>query len=100
VAAPAPRVLAAALLERDDLVATPMLQHLGGDGRAGHRGEAEGRAVTAHHQHLAELDDLTGLALDLFDLELVAGGHPVLLSAGLDDCEHRSFSVFDPGTRL
>jgi hypothetical protein len=53
-----------------------------------------------HHQHVAELDDLAGSPLIFSILSTVVGGDPVLLAAGLDDCEHRSSLVFDPGARL
>ena len=56
------------------------------------RRRAERGVVAAQHQHLAELDDLAGLALDLLDLEHLSSAHPVLLAAGFDDCEHRSSS--------
>src|SRR5262249_49000057 len=51
---------------------------------------AERDVVAAQYQHLAELDDLAGIALDLVDLEHILGGNAVLLAAGSDDCEHRS----------
>src|SRR4029079_922034 len=90
MAASAPRVLAAPLLERDDLAAAALLDHFGRD-----RGPRDGRytyrgSIAADHQHLAELHDFAGLALNLVDLEHVVGGDSVLLAAGFDDCEHRS----------
>ena len=36
---------------------------------------------------------LTGLALELLDLDLVTGGNAVLLAARLDHCEHRKTSL-------
>jgi hypothetical protein len=45
---------------------------------------------TVHHQHIAELDDLSWLAREAVDLEGILGGYAVLLTAGLDDCEHHS----------
>src|SRR5215467_10770847 len=95
VAALAPRVLAAAFLEGDDFRPAPLLQHLGGDRGARHGRSAERDGITAHHQHVAELDDLAGLAPDLIDLEHILGGNAVLLAAGADDCEHR----FSPRVR-
>src|SRR5262245_63523648 len=84
------RVLAAALLEGDHLGPAALLDHLGGHrGALDRRGPDRGR-IAAHHQHLAELDDLARLAFDLLDLQEVLGGDAVLLPAGLDDCEHRS----------
>src|SRR5437660_7629905 len=86
----APRVLPAALLERDRLVAADLLDDLAGDERAGHHRAAHQDVVAAHHQHLGELDDVAELALDLLDGDPLIGGDPVLLAARLDDCEHRS----------
>src|SRR5262249_60646694 len=78
------------LLEGDGLGPGALLDALGGDRGAGdHRGAQRGR-VAADDEDLAELDDLARLALDLLDLEQVIGGDAVLLTAGLDDCEHRS----------
>src|SRR5229473_2054568 len=90
VAALAARILAASLLEGDDLRPAPLLQDLGGDRGAGNRRRAERDVVAAHHQDFAELDDLAGVGLDLVDLDDVLGGNAVLLAAGSDDCEHRS----------
>src|SRR5712691_409622 len=90
LAALAPRILAASLLEGDDLRPAPLLQDLGGDRGAGNRRRAERDVVAAHHQDFAELDDLAGVGLDLVDLDDVLGGNAVLLAAGSDDCEHRS----------
>src|SRR5439155_18223234 len=99
VAAPAPRILAAALLKRDHLVAAALLHHLGGDAGAGNGRHAELRGVATQHQHVAELHDLARFALDPFDPEQLVLGDPVLLAAGFNDCEHRSHPAFDPGAR-
>src|SRR5262249_29443636 len=96
MAAPAPRILAAALLERDDLGAAALLDHLGSDRCAGDRRGAKRHGVAADDQHLTDADDLTGLARDLLDLEQVLGGNAVLLTAGLDDCEHLYLRVRTP----
>src|SRR5712692_5173573 len=69
VAALAARILAASLLEGDDLRPAPLLQDLGGDRGAGNRRRAE---------------------RDVVDLDDVLSGNAVLLAAGSDDCEHRS----------
>src|SRR6266508_4055516 len=100
VAALPARILPAALLEGDDLRPAALLQHLGGDRSAGHHGGAERDVVAAHDQHLAELDDLARVALDLGDLQHVLGGDAVLLAAGFDVCEHLSVLVFDSGARI
>src|SRR6185437_5834782 len=99
VTALAARILAPALLERDDLVAAGVLEHLAGNGRARDGRGAELRRVAAKHQHFAELDDLARLAIDSVNPDDVFGGHPVLFAARSYDCEHRSSLVFDPGAR-
>src|SRR5256885_13437457 len=94
------RVLAAPLLEGDHLGTAALLDHRCSNGSPDDRRGAKRDGVAAHHQHLVELDDLAGLAVDLLDLELVVGGDAVLLPAGLDDCEHRSVPrVRIPGAR-
>src|SRR6202012_2173517 len=80
----AARILAPALLERDDLRPARLLEHLGGDHRAGHSRHTDRHSVAADEQDLAELDNFTGFALDLVDLEHVFGGYPVLLAARLE----------------
>ncbi len=55
-------------------------------------------AIAADDQDLAELDDLTGFALDLVDPEHILGGHPVLLAACFEDREHLVF--LDPDKSL
>src|SRR6476646_443352 len=95
----AARILAPPLLESDHLVAAGMLKHLAGNGRAGNGRGAELRGVSTDHQHLAELDDLARLTVHPVDPALVFGGDPVLLPAGLDDCEHLSVLVCDPCAR-
>jgi hypothetical protein len=49
-----------------------------------------GRAVK-QSQHLTEHDFSAGFAGQRHDGNLVFGGDLILLAAGLDDCEHRSF---------
>src|SRR5262245_58123755 len=94
MAALAARILAPALLEGDDLEPAALFDHLGGDRGAGDGRGAERDVVAAHHQDVAELDDLARIALHLVDLDHILGGHAVLLAAGADDCEHRSVLVF------
>src|ERR1700722_1068633 len=89
VAALAPRVLASALLERDDLRAAALLEHLAGNGRTRDRRAAKRWRIAAHHQHLAELDYVSGVAGDSCDLQLVFEGDAILLAPRLDDREHR-----------
>ena len=87
IAALAARVLAAALLERNDLVAALMRDDFGRNSRTGHR-VAEDGGVAADHQDIAELDDRARRAVEAGDLEGLFGGDAVLLAAGFDDCEH------------
>src|SRR5882757_9110582 len=89
IAALAARVLAATLLERDDLRPTLVLQHLGRHGSAGHGGRAERRRIAAEHQYFAKLHDRTDFAFDLAYLEHIIRDDAVLPAAGFDDCEHR-----------
>ena len=60
-----------------------------------HRSIDQGRAdcglVATQHQDLVELDRLSGLGHQFLDGELVTRRNPVLLAAGLDDCEHHPF---------
>ena len=46
-------------------------------------------AIAHQHQHFIERDGLACLGRKLLDRDDVLGGDPVLLAAGLDDCEHR-----------
>src|SRR5580704_14363803 len=88
MAALAPRILAAALLEGDDLRAAHMVEHLGPDRRARDRGGAERGLLAADHQHLAELDHRAGLGFEPVDPEHVFGDNAILLAARFDDREH------------
>src|SRR5208283_2333759 len=82
------RILTPAFLERDDLAAAALFQHLGSDCCTGNNRHTEFYAIAADDEHLAEFDDFTGFALDLVDLEHVLGGNPVLLATGFEDREH------------
>src|SRR5262245_37564444 len=84
----APRILAATLLEGDDLCAAHMIEHLGADRRACHGGSAKYRVVAAHHQDFAELHDCAGLGLEPVDPDHVLSGNAILLAARFDDREH------------
>ena len=99
MAALAPRILAAALLEGDHLGAAALLDHLGGDAGAGNRRRAELRLSRRRASARRQAARSAGLALDPLDLDDLVLGDPVLLAAGLDDCEHRSGPVLDPGAR-
>src|ERR1700733_9064639 len=89
------RILTPALLERDDLAAAPLFQHLGRNCCACNNRCTKLHAVAADDEHLAELDDFTGFALDLVDLEHILGGNPVLLATGFEDREHLFSSCSD-----
>ena len=65
-----------------------LLENFGRDRGAAHRRRAKRQAVAAHDQHLAELDDLAGLAFDFTDLDHILGSDPVLLAARFKDREH------------
>src|SRR5207244_11111565 len=85
----AARVLAAALLERDDLGAALVLQHFGCDRSARDRGRAKHRLLAAEQENFAKLHDRTDIAGDLAYLEHIIRNDAVLPAAGFDDCEHR-----------
>src|SRR5262249_26951020 len=93
IAAPPARILAAALLEHDHLVAALVRDHLGGDERAGDRRLAEGGFIAADDHH-REGDDLAGLGPELAEAERLVLGDRVLLAARLDDREHRRIPCF------
>ena len=63
-------------------------------------GAAEGGlgAIAAADQHdLVEGDGVAGLAVELLDGDGVGGRDPILLPAGLDDCEHCLVQMSGPG---
>src|SRR5262249_53967938 len=95
IAALAPRILAATLLEGDYLIAARVLEYLTGNGRTRDGRRAELRCVTANDQHLAELDDLARVAIHPVHPDHIFGGDPVLFAASPDDCEH----LFRPRVR-
>jgi hypothetical protein len=83
------------LLEHHDLVARLLLEHFGGNQRAGDgRAAGLGTAVAAKQQHLGELDDIAGLSRDLLDLDDVVGRHAILLAARANDREHGLIRLF------
>src|SRR5258705_13910178 len=69
IAALAARILAAALLERDDLGAALVLQHFGRDRSARDRGRAQHRLFAAEQKKFAKLHDRTDPPRDLSYLE-------------------------------
>ena len=84
-------MLAAALDEVDDLVTLDLLDNLGLNAGARHKGGADDGAVTAQHQDVIELNLFTCISSQFLDPEHIAGLNLVLLAAGLDDSEHRVF---------
>src|SRR5205823_7021263 len=85
----AARILAAPLLERDNLRAALVLQHFGGNRGARNRGRAQHRLIAADQEHFAKLHDRADIAGDLAYLEHIIRNDAVLPAAGFDDCEHR-----------
>ena len=83
-------VLAALLLENNDLLAAILAEDRGPDRRAGDKRSADLRLISANHQHFAERDFvLVGRAEDVaFDAKELAFGDAVLLSTGTDDGVH------------
>src|SRR5215470_3015334 len=73
MAALAAGILPPPFLERDDLRATALIDDLAGNASAVHGRRAHLKVVAAEHQHVAELDDLARLALDLVDGDDVVG---------------------------
>ena len=88
-------VLAALLLEDDDLVATRLLEHLGGDERASDAGLAEGRdGAVVKRENVGEIDVVAGVGQQLLDDDDVILGDFILLAAGTDDREHIEILFF------
>src|SRR3546814_11112845 len=89
VAVGAPVVLAALLLEHQDLVAAGLLDDLAGHADALDEGGAGlGPGTLAEHKDGLEGDDLAGLAFQLLDDDHVILGAFVLLSARFDHSKH------------
>src|ERR1700709_2070723 len=95
-------VLAAALLEGDDLLALALRKDLTGDRGARNQRRAMGRRIAAEHQDFADGEGRADVAGDLLDHQNVVLGPFVLLAAGADNGEHelKSLSVmhFRPDT--
>ena len=81
----APVILAALLLEHDDLLGTGLLHDRTGHGRTRHERRAD---LVAHHQDFVESHGAVFVDRQLFDDDDVAGFDPVLLATRLDDCKH------------
>src|SRR5690606_13314742 len=92
----AARILAAALLESDHLVAAGVLEHLARDHGAVNGRHADGGRIATEQQDLTKLNHLSRFGLYAVDPDHIFGHNAVLLTAGFDDCEHRFFLVFKP----
>src|SRR5512140_836470 len=91
-------VLAALLLEYDDLFAAILAVDRAGHRVAGDQRETDLRLVAADHQHLAERDlrifgARQSITLDSHDVTL---GDAILLSTGLDDGVHNDLREMEP----
>src|SRR5690349_17842401 len=82
----ATRALALAELEDDKLRAAALLHDLAFDCSACNLRGAELRRVPADHQHVVELNFVAGVASQKLDLNGLAFGNSVLLSASADNC--------------
>src|SRR5258706_2974682 len=83
-------ILAALLLENDDLLAAILAEDRGADRRAGDERSADLRLVSAHHQHFAERDLVLVSAAEsvTLDRDDIALGDAILLSTGTNDGVH------------
>ena len=82
-------MLAAALLEDDEMGPTVLGGDLADHGGAGHEGRADvDGAAIGDHQNVGELNLVARVALKLLDLDLLVGRNAILLAARLDDCVH------------
>src|SRR4051794_31852712 len=78
-------IVAAALLEDDNLLALRLRNDFRGDRKA--RGILK-IAALAGQQDVVQRDLVTGFASDLLDHDLVSCGNAILLAARAHDCEH------------
>src|SRR6478752_7602773 len=89
VPALAARILAAALLEGNDLRAAGVLHHLAQHGCARDERRPDfGAVVVGDHQNLVERDSGARLSFERGNGNDIIGGDAILLAAGLDHCEH------------
>src|SRR5476651_2150740 len=89
----ATRILAAALLEDDQMFAAALLHD-----RADNLGAGNGRLadLVAHHQDVGELDLGAGFALETLNGERVVGGDRVLFSTRADNGDHETPDLGSP----
>src|ERR1700730_8665671 len=92
----APRILAASLLEGNDLRAAHMIQHLSANCGTRHRGGAKRGFVATNHQNFSKFHNRAGLGFEPVDPEHVRGDDAILLAARFDDREH----LFGPCVRV
>jgi hypothetical protein len=82
-------ILTATLLEGENLLAAVMLDNFGLYRRTLDEGSAKlGIGANADDQDLVEFYNCASFGFQLFDGKHVVGCYAVLLTAGLDDCEH------------
>src|SRR5690606_29711555 len=83
------RILAATLLERDDLRSAALLDNFNGNRSAFNDRQADlDVCAFANGENVAQLYDFASFASDLLDLQYIVRGNAVLLATGFDDCEH------------
>jgi hypothetical protein len=78
-------VLAATLLEGDNLLVAKLLNNFSRHNGALYEGKPD---RGTNHENFGEFDLVASSAFQFFNCHNVVGGHAVLLTAGLDDCEH------------
>ena len=89
MAVAATRIVAAALLEDDDRAFLAGLNELGRNQRTiDERGANCHFGAVTDHEDFLEGHGVAGFARELFDLEDIIGGNPVLLATGFDHCKH------------
>ena len=82
------RVLAATLLESDDLGAALVVENFNRNAGASNGRHAEHRRIATEHEHFTKLHDRAGFASDLANLKYIIRNNTVLPAAGFDDCIH------------
>ncbi|CUX35279.1 hypothetical protein AGR13a_Cc340101 [Agrobacterium genomosp. 13 str. CFBP 6927] len=95
-------VLTTTLLEGDDLLAAIVLDNFSLDDGALDKGCTElGVGAFANNENFGEFYSCACLCFQLFDGQHGVGRYAVLLTAGLDDCEHfLSFHVRSGSARI
>src|SRR3569833_321667 len=83
------RILAAALLEGNNLRAALVVEHFRRDRCTRNEGNTEHRRDTTDHQNFTTLHDRADITGDLANLKHIIWDDPELPAARFDDCEHR-----------